>query len=198
VEAYGEQNRLAWEAITPPEFTCPSHMDILSATLATCKLETNRIDMLQVQKLFAWKLIPGVCLFDDAIDVLKILRTANLKTGLITNATMPMWMRDIELKSLDLLEYLDVRLAAGDLGRFKPHPAPFREALKRLKIAPEEAIFVGDRVQDDVAGAQAAGMRAVWVRRGTEVSNGSCKPNATITSLRELPATLDVWYPGWR
>jgi HAD superfamily hydrolase (TIGR01509 family) len=197
-EAYGEQNRRAWEAITPPEWDCPRQVEILQAALVALKIEAGKLDMDHIQRLFAWGPIPGVRAYDGTAEMLRALRTAGLKTGLITNATMPMWMRDTELKAAGLLEYLDVRLTAGDVGKFKPHPKPFQEALKRLHISADEAVFVGDQMHDDIAGAQAAGMRAVWIRHGAEFSNGSCKPNATITSVRELPNTLDLWFPGWR
>ncbi len=197
-EAYGEQNRRAWESITPPEWDCPRQIELLRATLISLKLETERLDMNQIQRLFAWGPIPGVQAYDGTEEVLRVLRSSGLKTGLITNATMPMWMRDSELKAAGLLDLLDIRLTAGDVGKFKPHTKPFQEALKQLHVSAEEAVFVGDQVQDDVAGAQAAGMRAVWIRRGADISNGSCKPNATIASIRELLQTLDLWFPGWR
>jgi HAD superfamily hydrolase (TIGR01509 family) len=198
VEAYGEQNRRAWESITPPEWNCPRQIELLRAALVSLKLEAEKLDMDKIQRLYAWGPIPGVRAYDGTVEVLRTLRVAGLKTGLITNATMPMWMRDTELKATGLLELLDVRLTAGDVGKFKPHPKPFQEALKRLHVSADEAVFVGDQVHDDVAGAQAAGMRAVWIRHGADVSNGSCKPNATIASIRELLKTLDLWFPGWR
>ncbi len=197
-EAYGEQNRRAWESITPPEWNCPRHIELLRATLASLDLDIEKLDMDKIQRLFAWGPIPGVHAYNDTAEVLRVLRTTGVKTGLITNATMPMWMRDTELKAAGLLEYLEVRLTAGDVGKFKPHPKPFQEAMKRLHVSADEAVFVGDQMHDDIAGAQAAGMRAVWIRRGVDVSNGSCKPNATITAIRELLKTLDLWFPGWR
>jgi 2-haloalkanoic acid dehalogenase type II len=197
-EVYSQQSRYAWESITPPEWNCPRLVEILRATLKTLNLETDKLDMENIQRLYAWGPIPGVRPFDGTIEVLRTLREGGLKTGLITNASMPMWMRDTELKAMGLLELLDERLTAGDVGKFKPHARPFQEALKRLHIAADEAVFVGDQMHDDVAGAQAVGMRAVWIRRGADISNGSCKPNATIVSIRELLDTLDLWFPGWR
>lgn len=197
-EAYGEQSRRAWEAITAPEWNCPRQIELLQAALLSLNLEAEKLDMEKIQRLYAWGPVPGVRAYEGTVEMLRALRLAKLKTGLITNATMPMWMRDVELKAAGLLEYLDVRLTAGDVGKFKPHPKPFQEALRRLRVAADEAVFVGDQVHDDVAGAQAAGMRAVWIRHGADVSNGSCKPNATISSVKELPKTLDLWFPGWR
>jgi len=198
-EAYANQSRIAWEAINQREWDCPRQEDILRETLRALHVEPESVDIEQVQRLFAWRLIPGVQPFDDSAEVLKALREAGVKTGLVTNAAMPMWMRDAELQETGLLEYLDVRLTAGDVGKLKPHPEPFRVAMQRLGVTPSEAVFVGDRVQDDVAGAQLAGMRAVWVRRqSAEPFGGAFKPNATIDTLRELFKVLDLWYPGWR
>jgi putative hydrolase of the HAD superfamily len=198
-EVYADQSRIAWEAINPREWDCPRQEDILRETLRALHVETERVDMEQMQRLFNWGLIPGVRPFDDSIEVLKALRLAGIRTGLVTNAAMPMWMRDAELQETGLLEHLDVRVTAGDVGKLKPHPEPFRVVMQRLSVAPSEAIFVGDRVQDDIAGAQLAGMRAVWVRRDSaDFFVGTFKPNATIGELKELFKVLDLWYPGWR
>lgn len=197
-EIYSDQSRKAWDSIVPPEWNCPRQEDIFRATFREFHIETERIDFGEVQRRFAWGPIPGVSAFDDVHELLRGLRAARLKTGLITNSAMPMWMRDVELKALGILDYLDVRLTAGDVGKFKPHPQPFRVALDRLNVSPTEAVFVGDRVEDDVVGAHAAGMRAVWLRRGASPASELFKSNATIRTLKELPGILDGWYPGWR
>lgn len=196
---YGEQMQKAWLSITPPGWDCPRQIDILRETLRASNLDLDRVDLTQIEKLFGWELVPGVKTFDDAESTLRSLRGAGIKTGLLTNAAMPMWMRDSELKALGILDLLDVRLTAGDIGKFKPHPEPFKVVLDRLKVLPEESVFVGDRVQDDVAGAQAAGMKAIWVQRGTNSSEiASIRPNATVSNLGEILKTFDQWFPGWR
>ncbi|MGF1504057.1 MAG: HAD family hydrolase, partial [Anaerolineae bacterium] len=81
----------------------------------------------------------------------------------------------------------------------KPHPEPFRVVMNELGVAADETFYVGDRPHDDVLGAQAAGMRAVWVRRPfSQGLDDSIKPNAIIDSLDELPGVIDRWYPGWQ
>jgi FMN phosphatase YigB (HAD superfamily) len=84
------------------------------------------------------------------------------------------------------------------VGHLKPHVRPFAAILERLEVEPEEAIFVGDRVYDDVVGAQSAGIRAVWIRRDPAATADSVRPNAIIDSLTALLPTLDMWFPGWR
>lgn len=203
-QVFTDQVRAAWDKVTGPEWICPRQIDILHDTLTALNFSMERPEVEKLQRLYGWKGGAGVRLFDDTLEVLTTLRAAGLKIGLVTNADMPMWMRDVELQNLSILEHIEVRLTAGDVGRLKPHPAPFQEAMKLLGVLPEEAVFVGDRMQDDVIGARTAGMRAVWVRRHSstwvEPPTGSAglKPNATIQQLRELLTTFDLWYPGWR
>ena len=105
--------------------------------------------------------IPGVALYTDTKPVLESLRQRGYKIGLITNSMMPMWMRDVELQAYEIIEYFDVRLTSGDVGYMKPHPIIYHRALEELNIRPEQAIFVGDRPANDIAGANAAGLISV-------------------------------------
>ncbi len=201
---YGEQARHVWDTVCEPHWICPRHIDILRNTLQALNVAVEKLDLEKLQRLYRISLAPGVKVYQDVDEVLVTLRNQGIKIGLITNSELPMWMRDVELGKLGILDFIEVRLTAGDVGHLKPHSEPFRRALDLLGTTPDEAVFVGDRVQDDVAGAQSIGMRAVWVRRGTsiwpDISNGHkpARPNATISQLRELLATLDLWFPGWR
>jgi putative hydrolase of the HAD superfamily len=51
------------------------------------------------------------------------------------------------------------------------------------------AIFVGDRLHDDIWGAQHAGLKAVWVRNDRR-DPAETKPDAVIDRLAELPAAV--------
>jgi FMN phosphatase YigB (HAD superfamily) len=74
VEAYGEQSRRAWESITPPEWSCPRQIELLQAMLVSINLDTGKIDMDKIQRLFAWGPIPGVRVYDGTTEVLQALR----------------------------------------------------------------------------------------------------------------------------
>jgi putative hydrolase of the HAD superfamily len=67
---------------------------------------------------------------------------------------------------------VDVVVCSDDNGREhrKPDPLPFRTALDALALEACDAVVVGDRPDKDVAGAIAAGMRAVRVRTGEYAS----------------------------
>jgi phospholysine phosphohistidine inorganic pyrophosphate phosphatase len=89
------------------------------------------------------------------------------------------------------LEYASGReaLVAG-----KPSPEFFRAALATLGVAPGEAAMIGDDLESDVGGAQAAGLRGVLVRTGKhradETARSPVRPDAVLGSLAELPSLL--------
>ena len=75
-------------------------------------------------------------------------------------------------------------------GRRKPHPAIFAHALATLGTAPERALFIGDSLEDDVAGARAAGMPVVWIRANAAAEPPEPRPDFTIDRLVELETLL--------
>lgn len=110
----------------------------------------------------AWRLFP------DALPVLRQLKEKGKILGIVSN-----W--DSRLfgicEGLGLVPYLDFILASALVGAAKPHRRIFEEALKRAGVAPEEALHVGDSLKDDVRGARAAGIHALFIdRRGGRTS----------------------------
>jgi len=185
----------AWNAAKLDHVAPRVDRSLLEA-LASLGVDVRDIDAEALLAAYGWQPVPGVRPFDGAADVLAGLRARGYQVGLVTNSMEPMWMRDIELAAFGLLDHFDVRLSASDVGFIKPHPAIFGAALERLDIEPEEAIFVGDRLDNDVAGAQAAGMVSVLMcpphiatreqHRARDIT-----PDFTITALAELEAVLE-------
>jgi putative hydrolase of the HAD superfamily len=75
----------------------------------------------------------------------------------------------------------------------KLHPQIFRTALEALRVAPQEAIFVGDRMAQDVAGAKRVGMHGVWKMRPDRKRLSHLIPDAQIVYRREFLDLLDLW-----
>lgn len=159
-------------------------------------VETGALDAEALLAAYGWEPVPGVRPFDGAAELLAGLRARGYQVGLVTNSMEPMWMRDVELVAYGLLEHFDVRLSASDVGFIKPHPAIFGAALEQLEREPEEVVFVGDRLANDVAGAQAMGMVSVLMRpphiatREDHLAR-DIMPDYTITRLSELDAVLE-------
>jgi len=84
------------------------------------------------------------------------------RLALVSNFTHPPAVAQILARS-DIESCFEEIIISGQLGVRKPHPAIFAELSRRLKLTPEEIIFIGDELQTDIVGAQAAGMRTVWM-----------------------------------
>jgi len=68
---------------------------------------------------------------------------------------------------MGIAERIDFAVFSSEVGKRKPHPEIFERALSALDASAEEAIFVGDRLFEDVRGAAELGMttvQAVWFR----------------------------------
>jgi putative hydrolase of the HAD superfamily len=99
--------------------------------------------------------------------LLESLRSRVLRLGLVSNALDPPWLLHRDLERLGVAERLDVAVFSSEVGKRKPHPAIFERALEALGVPPERAVFVGDSLVADVAGAGALGMttmQALWFR----------------------------------
>jgi putative hydrolase of the HAD superfamily len=128
----------------------------------------------------------------DARPTLHALRDRGLRTGLLSNTHWPRAVHEDWLARDGLLDLLDARIYTSDLEHVKPHPAAFTALLDEVGVAPEEAVFVGDRLYDDVWGAKQLGMRGVWVRNDA-VPSYDVEPDGVVDSLTELVALLDGW-----
>jgi putative hydrolase of the HAD superfamily len=216
LEAYLQKTREAWaEART--SLRAPHMPNILMSSLKALGVAVNRLDADELIRAYDWNVVPGTVVFPDVPPLLKVLRSAGIKLGIVTNASQPMSMRDAELVAHGLIDYFpDCRLAAADVGYLKPHARIFNCALDQIGTTPEETVFIGDNPEADIAGANAIGMRAVLRLTGrAEFDSGAdrtARPRGeavayrrdlldthrSLHSLNELPAILDVWYPGWR
>lgn len=106
---------------------------------------------------------PGACvLFPDALQTLAALRSAGFQLGLITNGSVRMQSGKLECLSLPVM--FDTVLISDAEGVSKPDPEIFRRALERLGVDAAHACYVGNHPEVDVAGARAAGLKAVWRR----------------------------------
>jgi putative hydrolase of the HAD superfamily len=129
----------------------------------------------------------------DVMATLAALQGAGYRMGIVSNMTL-MWnlMRE-DLERVGMLGFFDATVFSSEVGVRKPDPRIFREALGRIGAEPTETVFVGDRLYDDVTGAQGVGMRAVQTRQFSREVDPTISPDAAIERLSELPAVLQTW-----
>lgn len=155
-------------------------------------LEAARIDLDAVMRAYDAQPIPGVALFDDTLAVLDTLRDRGYKLGLITNSMLPMWMRDVELRAYELLDYFDARITSGDAGYMKPHPAIYDHILEALGVTADRAVFIGDRPANDIAGANEVGLISVLMSPDhLDRELNGVQPDYIISKLSELLTILN-------
>jgi putative hydrolase of the HAD superfamily len=124
-------------------------------------------------------------------EALRALRADGFRLGLVSNITLLGELVREDIDHLGILDLFDTLVLSSEERVRKPHPAIYATVLDRLDILGPSAIFVGDRLREDVGGPQQAGMRTVLTRqfRQETPGDGTPWPDAVIARLAELPAT---------
>ena len=128
-------------------------------------------------------------LYDDAVPCLRTLQASGYVVGVAGNQPP-----DVSEQLFGPMG-LDVVASSAAWGVEKPDPAFFTRLAAEAGLAPGEIAYVGDRVDNDVLPAKAAGMTAVFVRRGPWGYVQAEWPEAaaadvTVASLAGLPEAL--------
>ena len=112
------------------------------------------------------------------------------RTAVLSNADDGFLLPNLELLGFEFETVLSSEMARS----YKPQPELFQEMLRRLSLAPEETLYVGDRHYEDVFGATSVGMNAIWVDRGDRgLRDDLPPPKHKVSSLLELPALIGSW-----
>lgn len=124
-------------------------------------------------------------LFPDVSDLLAAAEDERLPVALLTNSAQA--PTRVKLEALDLVERFDVVVTTDTLGFGKPDPRVYLEACRLLGAEPGRVLCIGDSIEWDVLGAEAAGLRAVWLDRE---GRGTSEPVASVRGLDEVTALL--------
>jgi putative hydrolase of the HAD superfamily len=122
--------------------------------------------------------------YPDAARALADLRSRGLALAVVSNwdCSLPRVLDDA-----GLLELVDVVVPSAVVGAAKPDPVPFRAALAALGTPAAGAVHVGDSPDADVAGARAAGLRAVLLDRTARAGSLEAGRIGSLSELRDLP-----------
>ncbi|MBW0147949.1 haloacid dehalogenase type II [Marinobacter arenosus] len=156
----------------------------LRFAMASHKLPLS--DQRENELLMAYLSLPA---FDDALPALQSLK-GQYPLFAFSNGTYPALEK--VLGHNGLLAQFEGLVSVDDLKTFKPDPAVYTYA-RRATGAWDEPLCLVSSNAWDVIGARAAGLLAVWVRRDPEkvLEDWGIEPSAVISSLSELPETLE-------
>jgi HAD superfamily hydrolase (TIGR01549 family) len=126
-------------------------------------------------------------LYEGAEQVLRAL-SSRYRIGVIANQSAGTEQR---LTDWGLMPLISICLSSAELGIEKPDPAIFRLALSRAKCAPEEAVMIGDRLDNDIRPARLQGWRTIRILQGfakfQSPRDEFDEADATVAALGELP-----------
>jgi len=126
--------------------------------------------------------------FPEVPEVLRRLKTAGLRTAILSNGS-PM-MLDAAVRESGLSTLLDAVLSVESVGVYKPHPKVYQLAVDRLGTPAAAIAFQSSNAWDAYA-ASAFGMQVVWCNRyGQRPERLPGKPDRMVRSLAELPALV--------
>jgi len=170
----------AADAARVPRFTL---MGVLGGLAARGEPHSNVWEILGVERpTTSWR---RDGFYADAVPALQLLRARGLTVGAVGNTP-------VEVEDL-LREHADFVGSSARWGVEKPAPAFFARVADEAGLPVAEIAYVGDRVDNDVEPALAAGMVAVHIRRGPWGYLHEPPPGAVrIGSLDELPQVLGV------
>jgi len=173
-------------------------LDILPIFDAALRDLGLRLDAPTIRRIAVMEhraLATGTVLPPENREAVRALKRGGLRLGLVSNVhLLPDMMRE-DLEQLELLELFDVTVFSSEERIRKPHPRIYQAALTRLDVPAERAVFVGDRLREDVRGPKDAGMRAILTTqfRQEDPAEAVVPPDAVIASLAELPDVLARW-----
>ncbi len=126
--------------------------------------------------------------FEDTLPVLEAMRQSGIRLGIVSNTTNPPFMKRQELKLFGLDSYFAFGVYSSEVPFRKPHPSIFKLAIKKMELAPEQILFVGDSYEADIVGAHGVGMATAWLNRQGVPQPAGPVPNFTLSALDDLLA----------
>ena len=148
--------------------------------------------MEELSDFFCSLYLTGLRLYED-VTVLGELHAYHV--GILTNGAHDDHTDSqlSKVRHLGLTERIQSLTISGEIGVRKPNLEIFKVACERADVLPEEAIFVGDSVQNDIVGANRAGMTSVLINRKSDVlipKTADEQPDYTISNLHDILSYL--------
>jgi putative hydrolase of the HAD superfamily len=134
----------------------------------------------------------------DAEPMLTTLREAGIRVGLLSNTLWPREWHEQWLARDGVLDLFDGAVYTSEIPWTKPHPEAFAAAMDAVGVTdPARCVFVGDRLFDDIYGAQSVGMRTVHIPHSavpeSQLGHTDGEPDAVVQGLAEIPDVIGPW-----
>jgi len=134
----------------------------------------------------------------QVLPLMTSLRSSGLRVGVLSNTIWPRTQHE-RIFSRDGIDHLiDGAVYSSEISHTKPHAVAFRAALDAVAVEDaRRAVYVGDRLFEDVWGPQQLGMRTVFVPHSDipewQLTGVEGIPDATIHELSDILAVVERW-----
>ena len=128
--------------------------------------------------------------FVDCVQTLQALCDKGYRLGIIANQTPGAKKR---LDAWELGKFFTVFATSAELGVSKPNQEIFRKALAMAGCKPEEAVMIGDRLDNDIRPANELRMCTIQIRQGImKYLSPSCVAETPVYTVNSLSELLDI------
>jgi putative hydrolase of the HAD superfamily len=176
--------------------TASSHSRLLyfQRAIEILGMKTQLLMTLDLEQSY-WRTFLGASeIFPGAQDFVQDLRTAGIRTAIVTDLTAQIQFRKIIYFGLD--NYFDYVVTSEEAGADKPAKAPFEIALDKLQVRPENCWMIGDSAHADIAGARSVNIVTIQKRHaGVVVPKGNEAADAVFDHFSDLRYLLKS--KGW-
>jgi putative hydrolase of the HAD superfamily len=170
---------------------------IYDRALRALGLELDQALIERVMELEQEGWLNSVHVGPDVVGTLDTLRRRGLRLGLVSNAAYLPRLMKAQLSALHLESFFEAVSFSSEVGVRKPHPEIYADALRKLEVEARRALFVGDRVKEDIQGPKTLGMRAVLTCEWRQEEDPGLA-DFVIQRLGELPAVISRLMAGAR
>lgn len=134
----------------------------------------------------------------EVAPMLEALRADGLKVGVLSNTIWPRALHEAIFERDGVRHLIHADVYTSELPWTKPSPYAFHAAMAAVGVSePDRCVYVGDRLFDDIWGAQNAGMRAIHVPHSTipaeQVGHTEGLPDAVAHRIGDVPAIVSAW-----
>ena len=168
--------QFAARAITREEYRFRRFADVLQGSHEKFRILASDLNHIYIQETTR-----KIELFEDTIPLLKVLRAKEIESVILTNGMSD--SQRAKFRNLRLAKYIQSIYIGEEIGFFKPNRKAFEYVLRDLDATAADVLMVGDSIEDDITGAERAGIKAVLIDRRNRYS---AYTGTSIASLGEL------------
>lgn len=188
---FRDYSDLLWIEYSKNELTLEEHrVNRIVLALESFNIRITNEAASEFQKQYDL-MLNNLQLFPEVPELLVTIINKGYKIGIITNG--PTEHQFNKIKSLGLTKYITREwiFISDEVGIAKPNPEVFSHVAKKVKLLPDELLYVGDSWPNDVVAPSGAGWQSIWYNLRKRQPSTDYKPAAEIDRILSVLNVLN-------